>query len=372
MSTFTKFLNLFKWQPDIDGDEEFDIEKSLNENWDKVDTKLETYMTDLTNDVENYKNDTDTQINNFTTDITNKVNELEGEVSSQKEISISPTAPTSNESVWIKKGKNRFNNWEQGGINQTTGEYMTATARLRTVDFVDIVPNVDYYISVEDTNYCFLNIILYDKEDNFVGNYLSIDSSLNGATSLKVVFPSTCAKIKAVLRHTDNTTTMTTDLIATIKPQLEQNSKKTDYEPYIEKEIYVKNDNGVFERFYTEYNEKDSGWITATLTNAFKAYTTGTDVKYRKVGKIVEIKGILTPTSDITGSSSTVEICTIPEGFRPSDEINVISQATSTNIWLLSITANGKLYFQRHRKGADYATCVVGNWLPLHIMFFVD
>lgn len=37
MSIFTNFLNLFKWQPDIDGDEEFDIDTALNDNWDKID-----------------------------------------------------------------------------------------------------------------------------------------------------------------------------------------------------------------------------------------------------------------------------------------------------------------------------------------------
>lgn len=46
MSTFTNLLNLFKWQPDIDGDEEFDIEKALNENWDKLDTLMSGHVND--------------------------------------------------------------------------------------------------------------------------------------------------------------------------------------------------------------------------------------------------------------------------------------------------------------------------------------
>ena len=44
MSKFTDFLNLFKWDPVEDAEEEFNIEKSLNENWDKLDTKLKEYM----------------------------------------------------------------------------------------------------------------------------------------------------------------------------------------------------------------------------------------------------------------------------------------------------------------------------------------
>lgn len=47
MSKFTDFLNLFKWDPVEDAEEEFNIEKSLNENWDKLDTKLKEYILKL-------------------------------------------------------------------------------------------------------------------------------------------------------------------------------------------------------------------------------------------------------------------------------------------------------------------------------------
>lgn len=40
MSVFTNLLNLFKWEPEKDGEEEFDIDKALNENWDKLDNKM--------------------------------------------------------------------------------------------------------------------------------------------------------------------------------------------------------------------------------------------------------------------------------------------------------------------------------------------
>lgn len=40
MSLFTNFLNLFKWDTQTDGEEEFDIDKALNGNWDKIDAKF--------------------------------------------------------------------------------------------------------------------------------------------------------------------------------------------------------------------------------------------------------------------------------------------------------------------------------------------
>lgn len=44
MSMFTNFLNLFKWDIKTDSEEEFNIEKALNENWDKIDNKMEQHI----------------------------------------------------------------------------------------------------------------------------------------------------------------------------------------------------------------------------------------------------------------------------------------------------------------------------------------
>ena len=43
MSVFTNLLNLFKWEPEKDGEEEFDIDKALNENWDKLYNKIDAH-----------------------------------------------------------------------------------------------------------------------------------------------------------------------------------------------------------------------------------------------------------------------------------------------------------------------------------------
>lgn len=56
-------------------------------------------------------------------------------------------------------------------------------------------------------------------------------------------------------------------------------------------------------------------WTTAILTSAFKAYQDreiGIPA-YRKSGSIVEIKGIIAPTTDITDTRTLTEIFTLPE-----------------------------------------------------------
>ena len=47
MSKYTDFFNLFKWDTVSDSEEEFDIDKALNENWDKIDTKTKQHITEI-------------------------------------------------------------------------------------------------------------------------------------------------------------------------------------------------------------------------------------------------------------------------------------------------------------------------------------
>ena len=79
------------------------------------------------------------------------------------------------------------------------------------------------------------------------------------------------------------------------------------------KQKYVKDENGeifspmtssdsvyIGDKSSTEYL-KDSGWITVSLTKAFKPYngTVGNAPRYRKIGKLVEINGVISPTETI-------------------------------------------------------------------------
>ena len=82
MSSYTNFLNLFKWNPQTDGDEEFDINKALNENWDKIDKKLKDYMTTMNQTISDFKNSITEQINNFQDSVNQTVQNLADSISS--------------------------------------------------------------------------------------------------------------------------------------------------------------------------------------------------------------------------------------------------------------------------------------------------
>jgi len=55
MSKFTDFLNLFMWDSIEDSEEEFNIDKALNDNWKKIDTKVKTHVTSVNEEINNFK-----------------------------------------------------------------------------------------------------------------------------------------------------------------------------------------------------------------------------------------------------------------------------------------------------------------------------
>lgn len=137
-------------------------------------------------------------------------------------------------------GKNliptQVNLWEQGAITSATGEDSSSTTRLRTKEYYPISNDTDYRVSIQDSNYCFLNIILYDNNKEYVGQYYSISPQINGTRNKLINIPSgtmpNVAYYRAVVRNTDNNATIIANEIEIAKPQIELGSTATDYEPY--------------------------------------------------------------------------------------------------------------------------------------------
>ena len=70
--------------------------------------------------------------------------------------------------------------------------------------------------------------------------------------------------------------------------------------------------------------------------------------QYRKIGDIVEIKGIVSPKNDLAGSNTGVTIFTLPSGYRPTKTVYEICQGSGRNVWLLAINTNGAVQFSRY------------------------
>ena len=120
--------------------------------------------------------------------------------------------------------------WEQGTI--TDGANVSSMTRIRTKNFIDIIDNEDYYVSIQNTQYCFLNIVLYKEDKTYIGQYYSLNNAINGANHLKINLPTDAKKIRVIIRNLDNVSDISPSDIEMIKPKLEKSSVATPYSSY--------------------------------------------------------------------------------------------------------------------------------------------
>lgn len=127
---------------------------------------------------------------------------------------------------------------------------------------------------------------------------------------------------------------------------------------------------------YAIFDESmDGGWVTVTsFGSGFALYDTNatSKVQYRKRGKIVEIRGVVKPTSAITGGTTNHTIFTLPSGYRPSGLVHYVCQGSGVCTWLLSVTNAGLVRFARYSNGTAYAEATAGTWLPFAATFLID
>ena len=119
--------------------------------------------------------------------------------------------------------------------------------------------------------------------------------------------------------------------------------------------------------------ESSGGWVNLTLTSAFKNYNNDNNnrPRYRKIGKTVEIRGIIAPTNQISANSSTT-IATIPQGYRPSTcPANTVCQGSGVNRWCLRVELNGNIVCERYGSSSNIAIPTTA-WLPFYITYFID
>jgi hypothetical protein len=117
----------------------------------------------------------------------------------------------------------------------------------------------------------------------------------------------------------------------------------------------------------------DSGWkYGGVIGENFTLYDNDYQIQYRKIGKIVEVRGVVQPTQIITGSTENHTIFTLAAGYRPSKYIYERCQGSGGYSWLLSISTGGVVRFARYTDGTQWVDATTESWLPFHITFFVD
>ena len=123
-----------------------------------------------------------------------------------------------------------------------------------------------------------------------------------------------------------------------------------------------------------ELTKVDSGWINLPLNSQVTAYGSSTVPKCRKIDNMVEIRGAIKISGDIS-SSSGLNFATLPVGFRPSHTIGVVCEGSGVSKWYLNISNDsGALNVDRYSEnGSTMKTTFTGNeWLPFQCTFFIN
>lgn len=113
----------------------------------------------------------------------------------------------------------------------------------------------------------------------------------------------------------------------------------------------------------------DSGWITLPLASGITAYNEANTPQYRKIGKLVIIRGTV---KGVTARNTVIG--TLPAGFRPS-KANPYVQNTSLGTGnfatqtRLTVTTTGDVKLEAI---SDNAVFGADKWFPIATMFLVD
>lgn len=191
------------------------------------------------------------------------------------DVKVSTTEPITGEKVWIKKGKNLFNEDTifRGYIETSSQKIVIAQDEFYSC-YAKVNPNTIYTVSkqagksfrIATTNIVPTNGVTYTSTTaNHTGTSITITTGAND-NYICIFFYATSNGDTGGYENMANTI------------QVEQNPSATTYEPYIEEEILVKNDNGVYEEFinisdivskiennnnYSSVEQKIGKWITS-------------------------------------------------------------------------------------------------------------
>lgn len=115
----------------------------------------------------------------------------------------------------------------------------------------------------------------------------------------------------------------------------------------------------------------DTGWIQMQLTSSFKNYSDQSKQEYRRIGKEVYLRGVMSPAATIPGSVNEVTITTLPEGFRPTRSEGQLCQGSMKNTWYLTVNPDGVVAFSRYGTTST-AAAEPSAWLPFSFSYSLD
>lgn len=193
MSELTNFLKLFKWNTEDENDlkSEFDIDKSMNDNCDKLDDfagKVDSAVIEIQDDIESIqkvdkKQDEliqklkDNSINITTEEATQLYIEDASELPAALDVRGNHYQKVTETAENVFNGK-----LEPGEWNYNTGEKTDVENRIRSVDYIDITGQTQISTVKKNGGTFGLAIRFYDADKNYIGR-VSSPEVVDGVTN---------------------------------------------------------------------------------------------------------------------------------------------------------------------------------------------
>lgn len=119
----------------------------------------------------------------------------------------------------------------------------------------------------------------------------------------------------------------------------------------------------------------DTGWIDLPLNTAIvKEYSEGRRPKYRVIGKVVEIRGAVTPKKKITFDESKGNnvVAYIPQQYAPAHYINRVQQGSNAFHFLESINNAGAISIDKYTNNTTVRQeTPVNSWLNINMVYLI-
>ena len=231
---------------------------------------------------------------------------------------ISGAEPTTGEEVWIQKSNNIFT--DKLVYNVQNGTYSGGVFTQSSDDTSSVH---DFKIQAYDLSWNFIGELCSKKRITepqrisftfeVTSNMRIIQFGLNGSQRDSLMEVDATKLTPGMTTLSFNVTNLTQGQVSWDKIQIEFSTTATDYEPYVEKKIYTKNDNGVYEEFYKEI---ESG---SDDNGSYIKYADGTLIQYGKIDKTNFLNtgsSLLTTVQGLNFYRSSAPNTTLPQQFK--------------------------------------------------------
>lgn len=161
--------------------------------------------------------------------------------------------------------------WESGGINDSTGEKVSVDTQLRSKNFINCMPNTQYYCDFENVGTGGLYLYGYDADGNFIAR-IQKQGGVNNVANAVVSTPANCYKLMLKVQYSISSPTHNHDI------SINYPSTDHDYHSGADNESYTIDLNGTVYGGSLDVSSGvltvDRGFYTLTGSESWSAWDT--------------------------------------------------------------------------------------------------